>query len=110
MRRNSPKRQALQGKEPLERKAFYFNELFGAPENQAAGSFFSCAARRDTLREPVFLCTTPLPTARINSDWATTNAALASALSPAATASSNLRTKVRTRLRRALLTSVRRAI
>ena len=35
---------------------------------QAADIFFSCAARRETFREPVFLCTTPLVTARISSD------------------------------------------
>ena len=40
-------------------------------EGQAApatDSFFNRAARRDTLRAPVFLWTTPLETARINSD------------------------------------------
>src|SRR5579862_6448699 len=77
---------------------------------QAACSFFSCAASRDTLRDPVFLCMTPLPTARISSDCTSTNAVRARPRSPAASASSNLRTKVRTRERRALLTSVRRAI
>jgi hypothetical protein len=35
---------------------------------QAVVARFSWAARRDTLREPVFLCTTPLLTARISSD------------------------------------------
>src|SRR5579862_313409 len=77
---------------------------------QAACSFFSCAASRDTLRDPVFLCMTPLPTARISSDCTSTNAVRARPRSPAASASSNLRTNVRTRDRRALLTSVRRAI
>src|SRR6185312_13447854 len=53
---------------------------------------------------------TPLDTARISSDWAATKAVLAAAASPPVTASSNLRRKVRTRERRAVLTSVRRAI
>src|SRR5215469_11827808 len=77
---------------------------------QARLARFSWAARRATLRAPVFLCTTPLDTARISSDSASTNAVLAAAASPPATASSNLRRKVRTRERRALLTSVRAAI
>src|SRR5450631_2242501 len=46
----------------------------------------------------------------MSSDWARRKAALAPASSPAVTASSNLRRKVRIRERRALLTSVRRAI
>src|SRR3954463_8048440 len=77
---------------------------------QAADIFRSCACRRETLREPVFLWTTPLVTARISSDWAFTKASLAAAASPALSASSNLRRKVRTRERRAVLISVRRAI
>lgn len=36
--------------------------------SQAADIFFRRAARRETLREPVFLWTTPLLTARISSD------------------------------------------
>src|SRR5205814_5487628 len=75
-----------------------------------ADSFRHRAARRETLREPVFLWTTPLVTARISSDCAFTKASLAAAASPPASASSNLRRKVRTRERRAVLTSVRRAI
>ncbi len=45
-----------------------FNELGLVEGGYAARSFFSWAARRDTLREPVFLCSTPFPTARISSD------------------------------------------
>ena len=58
---------------------------------QAADIFFSRAASRETFREPVFLWTTPLVTARISSDSAWTKAALAAATSPEVTASSNLR-------------------
>lgn len=38
-------------------RIYYDSPLKGRPEpeNQAADIFFSCAARRETLREPVFL-------------------------------------------------------
>jgi len=71
---------------------------------------FRRLAKRDTLREAVFLWITPFDTARITSGSAALNAAAAAAWSPRATASSNLRMKVRTRERRDLLTSVRASI
>ena len=70
--------------------------------HQAADIFRSAAARRETFREPVFLCTTPFDTARISSDCAFTKASFAAAASPEVRASSNLRRKVRTRERRAV--------
>src|SRR6185369_3181901 len=71
---------------------------------------FSRCARRDTFLEAVFLCSTPLVEARISSGCAALNASTAAPLSPAASASSTLRTKLRTRERRILLTAARRAI
>src|SRR5690242_13009990 len=66
------------------------------------------AARRETLRLPVFLCSTPLETARIVSDSACLSAACAAFASPLAMASSAARHDERVRVRRALLTAVRR--
>src|SRR5919198_5095191 len=71
---------------------------------------FTRWASRETFRDAVFLCSTPLVAARINSGCAALSAASAAALSPEASASSTLRTKVRTRERRILLTAARRAI
>lgn len=66
--------------------------------------------RRETFREAVFLCTMPFWALRISCGWAALKAASAAALSPAAIASSTLRTLERMAVRRDLLTSVRRAI
>ena len=71
-------------------------------------SAFIRAARRETLRLPVFLCMTPLETERMVSDSALRNAAAAAFASPAAIASSTVRHDERVRVRRALLTAVRR--
>src|SRR5262249_40030662 len=76
----------------------------------ATESVFTRAARREILRDTVLACRTPLLAARASSGCAARKASLALAASPAASASSTWRTKVRTRERRALLTSVRRAI
>lgn len=73
-------------------------------------SFATCAVSRETFRLAVALCITPFCAARIISGSAARSAAKALAASPAAMASSTLRTKVRIRERRALLTCVRRAI
>src|SRR5690606_38817286 len=69
-------------------------------------SAFTRAAKRDTLREAVFLWITPFCAARMISGCAARSAVSAADLSPLAIASSTLRTKVRMRLRRSLLTSV----
>ena len=68
------------------------------------------AASRETLRDAVFFLRIPFVTARMIIGWAFFNASTAAALSALATASSTLRIKVRIRVRRALFTSVRRAI
>jgi hypothetical protein len=65
---------------------------------------------REIFRALRFLCTTPLVAARAVSDSASRNAILAASASPAASASSTLRQKVRIRDRRALLIAVRRAM
>src|SRR5438552_1474667 len=65
------------------------------------------ALRRESLRATVFLCRTPFETPRCISGWAAMKAVFAAALSPLAIASSTFLTKVRMRLSRALLTSVR---
>ena len=65
-------------------------------------------AKRETLRLPIFLWTTPFETARIVSDSAFFKAFCAVLASPAAIASSVARHEERIRVRRALLTSVRR--
>src|SRR3712207_1244895 len=67
-------------------------------------------ARRETFREAVFLCTMPFWAARIISGSAARRAAAASVWLPEAIASSTLRMKVRMRLRRDRLISVRFAI
>src|SRR5918998_2006479 len=67
-------------------------------------------ARRDTFREAVFACRMPFWAARIISGSAARRAAAASVWLPEAIASSTLRTKVRMRLRRDRLISVRFAI
>lgn len=66
--------------------------------------------RRDTLRLPVFLWTTPFDTARMVSDSAALRAVSACLGSPEAMASSTARQEVRMRERRALFTAVRRAM
>jgi len=67
-------------------------------------------ARRETLRLAVFLCTTLRCAARIITGSASLNAVIAVFRSPAAIASSTLRTDLRSKERRVLLTSVLRAI
>src|SRR5690606_32272313 len=73
---------------------------------QAEMDLIRCA-RREIFRAAVFLCITPFWVLAMMSGWAVLRASAAAALSPDAIASSTLRTKVRTRVRRALLTSVR---
>src|SRR6185437_282043 len=66
--------------------------------------------RRETLRLALFLCTTPRCAARIMTGSAAFSAAVAAFGSPVAIASSTLRIELRRSERRALLTSVLRAI
>src|SRR6187455_1793275 len=73
-------------------------------------SFETRLVRRETLREPVFLCSTPLETPRMISGSAAFKAARAAFLSPEAMASSTLRIKPRTRVLRAVLMAVRLAV
>ena len=68
------------------------------------------AARRDSLRETVFLWRTPLVLARCSSGCASWNAVRAASLSPVAIAVSTFLTNVRTRLVRARLIAVRLAV
>src|SRR5262245_12566159 len=70
------------------------NNQQAAAETGQAGRFFSRCASLDTFREAVFRCSTPLVEARINSGWAALKASAAAPLSPAARASSTLRTKL----------------
>src|SRR5262245_61688077 len=70
----------------------------------------SRAARRETLRAAVFLWTTPFCAVRTRMGSAAASALRAAALSPAAKASSTLRTCDLNCERRALLISVRRSI
>src|SRR6056297_349640 len=79
----------------------------GAARNQPMA--FTREARRDILRDAVFLWRTPLLTPRISSGWAARSAVCAAVVSPEAMASLTFRRKVRMRERRALLTSWRRA-
>jgi len=67
-------------------------------------------ASRETFRLALFLCTTPRCAARMMTGSATLKAARAALRSPLWIASSILRTEFRSTERRALLTSVRRAI
>ena len=67
-------------------------------------------ARRDTLRLAVLRWVTPFVAPRMISGWAAFSAAFAASASPDAMASSTLRMKVLMRLRRAVLTAVRRSI
>ena len=80
------------------------------PERDYAESALMREERRDSLRDTVSFLMTPLVTARCSSGCALLNASLAALLLPEAIASSTLRRKVLTRERRALFTSVRRAI
>src|SRR5471030_529861 len=73
-------------------------------------SFETRLVRRDTLREPVFLWSTPLDTPRMISGSAAFRAARAAFGSPEAMASSTLRIKPRTRVLRAVLMAVRLAV
>src|SRR5258708_14784955 len=73
-------------------------------------SFATRLVRRDTFREPVFLCSTPLETPRMISGSAAFRAARAAFLSPEAMASSTLRIKPRTRVLRDVLMAVRFAV
>src|SRR5208282_4351481 len=73
-------------------------------------SAFTRAVRRETLRDAVFLWITPRCAARITTGATVCKTSAATFASPAAIASSTLRTKVRSRLRRARFTAVRRAI
>lgn len=68
------------------------------------------AASRDSLRETVFLWSTPLVIARCSSGCANRRADCAVALSPVEIAVSTFLTKVRTRLTRARLIAVRFAV
>src|SRR5690606_11796026 len=102
---NSGSRQPRTEKNAGARPAFLISICFAQ-----AKTFFIRCARRETLREAVLRCRTPLPAARISSGWAALKAASAAALSPAAIAASTLRTQVRTREIRLLLIAVRRAI
>src|SRR5580704_3659979 len=72
-------------------------------------SFATRLDRRDTFRDPVFLCRMPLETPRMISGSAAFRAARAAALSPLVMASSTLRIKPRTRVVRAVLIAVRLA-
>src|SRR5262249_14670368 len=69
-------------------------------------SFATRLVRRETLREPVFLCSTPLVTPRMISGSAAFKAASAAPLSPLAIASSTLRIKPRMRVLREVLIAV----
>src|SRR5579872_5168807 len=73
-------------------------------------SFLTRAARRETLREPVFLWITPFVTPRIICGSAAFSAAAAASRLPAESASSTLRTAVRIWLFRFLLMAVLRAV
>src|SRR5882757_3996582 len=73
-------------------------------------SFATRLVRRDTFREPVFLCSTPLETPRMISGSAAFKAARAAVLSPDVMASSTLRIKPRTRVLRDVLMAVRLAV
>ena len=61
------------------------------PVDQLADSAFTRAARREILRDAVFLCTTPLVTPRISSGCAVFSASAAASALPEAMASSTLR-------------------
>src|SRR5471030_3346403 len=73
-------------------------------------SFATRLLRRDTFRDPVFLCRMPLETPRMISGSAAFRAARAAFLSPEAMASSTLRIKPRTRVLRDVLMAVRLAV
>src|SRR5215467_4058694 len=73
-------------------------------------SFAIRRVSRDTLRLADFLWMIPVRAARMRAGSAATRADFAAALLPLAIASSTLRSEVRMRERRALFTSVRRAI
>lgn len=63
-----------------------------ATDKDQAESVFRRLARRETLRDAVFLCITPFVAARISSGCAALKAAVAAAVSPEAKASSTFRT------------------
>jgi hypothetical protein len=71
---------------------------------------FTRRLSRETFRAAALACTTPFCAARMTNGWAARRAAAAAPGSPAAIASSTLRTQVRIWLRRDRLTSARRSI
>ena len=93
-------------------------KLFAGLDENADGARATCrhdialmrADSRDTLREAVLRRRTPFVTPRMISGWAALRADCAAVLSPDSIAVSTFFTKVRTRLIRARLTSVRRWI
>jgi hypothetical protein len=78
-----------------------------AENRQEVQSALMRVASRDSLRDTVFLCITPLVIARCNSGRASWRADWAAPLSPPAIAVSTFLTKVRTRLIRERLIAVR---
>src|SRR5450759_4194585 len=103
------------GSGPVGRRLYEFDAK-NAPRHRAGASAAylpSLAmrwARRETLRLAVFLWTTPRCAARMITGSASLNTVIAALRSPAAIASSTLRTDLRSKERRVLLTSVLRAI
>src|SRR6185436_10999447 len=95
------RRRLMRGEEAAERSALPYDYL---------PSLAAACARRETLRFAALRWMTPFCAARMISGSADFSAASAAVLSPEAIASSTLRTVERMRERRALLTSVRRAI
>ena len=77
---------------------------------QPDGNAFIRADNRESLRDIVLLCATPLPAARCISGCAARNASPAACLSPPAMAASTFLTKVLMRDFRAWLRSVRRFV
>ncbi len=71
---------------------------------------FTRRLSRETFRAAALACTIPFCAARMTNGWAARRAAAAGPGSPAAIASSTLRTQVRIWLRRDRLTSARRSI
>jgi hypothetical protein len=71
---------------------------------------FTRRLSRETFRAAVLACTIPFCAARMSNGWAARRAAAAAPGSPAAIASSTLRTCVRIWLRRDRLTPARRSI
>src|SRR4051812_33416248 len=76
-RADKAKPQAISAPTALTHIWFFEEAAIRPPRQAVASAFFNRAASRDTLREPVFLWTTPRATARISSDWASMKAVLA---------------------------------